>query len=86
MLSTPAGRRGTFFETWTNENDWLKIRVAATDCPRISQSFLDSELKELGQKQFESEYSLIFHDSDEAMFGTATIEAAFTSEVAPLWQ
>jgi len=87
MLSTPAGRRGAFFEQWTDENnDWHKVRVAASDCPRISQEFLDSELRELGQKQFESEYGLIFHDADEAMFGTAAIEAAFTSEVQPLWQ
>jgi hypothetical protein len=85
MLSTPAGRRGQFFETWQNENDWQKVKVAATDCPRISKEFLDSELAELGQKQFESEYGLIFHDSDEAMFASAAIEAAFSPEVQPLW-
>jgi hypothetical protein len=86
LLSSPAGRRGKFFETYTADNDWLKIRVAASDCPRITKEFLDSELREMGQKQFESEYGLIFHDDDEAMFGTAAIEAAFTSEVVPLWQ
>jgi hypothetical protein len=86
LLSTPAGRRGTYFDTWHAENDWLKVKVAATDCPRISREFLDAELRELGQKQFESEYGLTFHNTDEAMFGTAAIEAAFTSEVQPLWQ
>jgi phage terminase large subunit-like protein len=87
MLSTPAGRRGAFFEHWTDEhNDWHKVRVTASDCPRISQEFLDSELRELGQKQFESEYGLIFHDDDEAMVSNDAIMGAFTSEVTPLWE
>jgi hypothetical protein len=86
MLSTPAGRRGAFFDTWHDENNtWKKVKVAASDCPRISKEFLDSELRELGQKLFESEYGLVFHDSDEAMFASAAIEAAFSPEVSPLW-
>jgi Terminase large subunit, T4likevirus-type, N-terminal len=84
-LTTPAGKRGWFFEAWTGTGDWTRVRVAASDCPRISQAFLDEELKELGAMRFSEEYQLEFRDSDEAVFPAAVIAAAFSHEVRPLW-
>jgi hypothetical protein len=84
-LSTPAGKRGFFFEAWTGTGEWTRVRVAATDCPRISKEFLAEELKELGAMRFSEEYELQFRDSDEAVFPHAVIAAAFSSEVQPLW-
>jgi hypothetical protein len=85
-LTTPAGKRGWFFDTWTGGEDWHRTKVAASDCPRISQAFLDEELRELGAQRFSEEYGLEFLDPDEAVFPSAIIAAAFTSEVLPLWQ
>lgn len=86
-LTTPAGKRGWFFDAWTgDEDDWHRTKVAASDCPRISQAFLDEELRELGAQRFSEEYGLEFLDPDEAVFPSAIIAAAFTSEVLPLWQ
>lgn len=85
-LSTPAGKRGWFFESWTTGDDWTRIKVAASECPRISKEFLDEELRELGAQRFSEEYGLEFLDPDEAVFPTAIIAAAFTQEVVPLWQ
>src|SRR4051812_40695915 len=84
-LTTPAGKRGWFFEAWHADSDWQRIRVAASDCPRISKEFLAEELKELGAMRFSEEYDLAFVDNDEAVFPHAVIAAAFTSEVRPLW-
>ena len=84
-LTTPAGKRGWFFDAWTGGNDWHRTRVAASDCPRITQAFLDEELRELGAQRFSEEYGLEFIDPDEAVFPTAIIDAAFTPEVVPLW-
>lgn len=84
-LTTPAGRRGWFFEAWHGDNEWQRIRVAASDCPRISKEFLAEELKELGAMRFSEEYDLAFLDNDEAVFPQAVIAAAFTTEVQPLW-
>lgn len=84
-LTTPAGRRGFFYEAWTGEGEWHRVRVAATECPRISKEFLADELKELGPLRFAEEYGLEFRDSDEAMFGSDLIARAFTQEVTPLW-
>lgn len=84
-LTTPAGKRGWFHDAWTKSDDWTKVRVAAADCPRISKSFLDEELRNLGSARFEEEYNLMWRDDDEAVFPVAVIEAAFSSDVQPLW-
>jgi hypothetical protein len=85
-LTTPAGKRGWFHETWTGQSeDWTRVRVPASECPRISKEFLDEELRELGAMRFSEEYGLEFIDNDEAVFPSAVIARAFTSEVTPLW-
>jgi hypothetical protein len=87
MLSTPAGKRGAFYETWHNGDPaWHRVRVPATDCPRITQAFLDEERRELGEARFREEYCLEFIDSDSAVFSTHLIDAAFDPEVKPLWR
>jgi hypothetical protein len=84
-LSTPAGRRGFFYEAWHDDTDWLRIRVSVAQCARISKEFLATELKTLGAQRYSEEYELAFIDSNEAVFPSAIIDAAFTVEVRPLW-
>jgi hypothetical protein len=85
-LTTPAGKRGWFYEAWTgNDPLWKRVRVAASDCPRIRKEFLDEELRALGAMRFAEEYELAFIDSQESAFPTSIIDRAFTSEVLPLW-
>lgn len=85
-LSTPFGKRGWFFDAWTGSDDWHRTKVAASECPRITQKFLDEELRELGQQRFNEEYGLAFLDPDECVFPTAIIDAAFVESVLPLWR
>lgn len=84
-LTTPAGKRGWFYEAWTGEGDWHRVRVSAAECPRISAEFLADELKELGPQRYSEEYELEFRDDDEAVFPVGVIQAAFSQEVEPLW-
>lgn len=84
-LTTPAGKRGWFYEAWHGDGEWTRVRVSADQCPRISKEFLAEELKELGAARFSEEYGLEFRDDDEAAFPVAVIEQAFTHEVRPLW-
>jgi phage FluMu gp28-like protein len=84
-LSTPAGKRGWFFEAWHSDTDWLRIKVSASDCGRISAEFLAEELKVLGAQRFSEEYNLAFIDDNEAVFPSEIIAAAFTDAVRPLW-
>ena len=57
-LSTPAGRQGWFAEVWHDESqqNWKRVLVPATACPRLSKEFLDSELKQLGGLAFSEAY------------------------------
>jgi Terminase large subunit, T4likevirus-type, N-terminal len=84
-LTTPAGKRGWFFEAWTGDGNWHRVRVPASMCPRISKEFLAEELKELGASRFAEEYNLEFIDPDTAAFPTDIISKCFTDSVKPLW-
>ena len=84
-LSTPAGQRGWFHKSWTEGEDWHRIRVPASESPRLSKEFLDEELRELGPTMYEQEYELAFLSDSEALFNYAIIAAAFTADVQPLW-
>jgi phage terminase large subunit-like protein len=55
LMSTPAGRRGVFFQTWERGEGWLRIRIPASQCPRISAEFLEQERRELGPMLFSQE-------------------------------
>jgi hypothetical protein len=85
-LSTPRGRIGWFYETFEHGGpEWTRIRVPASECPRISQEFLDEELKQLGPLAFSEEYQLAFNDASTSAFQSAIVEKAFSAEVRPLW-
>jgi hypothetical protein len=85
MLSTPFGKRGVFFEAWHGDEPWHRVRVTADECPRITQEFLDDELKALGAQRFAEEYGLEFLDNSEAVFPDGIIERAFKEEIPLLW-
>ena len=84
-LTTPAGKRGWFYEAWISDSPWHRVKVPASMCPRISQEFLEEELRELGASRFSEEYQLEFIDPDTAAFPTDIITRCFTALVKPLW-
>jgi hypothetical protein len=82
-LSTPAGRRGWFFEAWTGGVGWHRISVKSADCPRIDPAFLAEELEALGPLRYEQEYECIFHDDESAVFSSELIAACLTDDFEP---
>jgi hypothetical protein len=75
MLSTPAGKRGVFHDTWhSGDPKWHRVSVPASMCPRISKEFLAEELRELGPTRYAEEYELQFIDDLTAAFSTALID------------
>jgi hypothetical protein len=84
MLSTPYGKRGVFFEEWTNGTGWLRFEVPAADCPRISTSFLEEERRSLPARVYRQEYECSFEETEDQVFSHEDVEAALTDEVAPL--
>jgi len=59
-LSTPAGRRGWFFEAWTHGEGWERFSVKGADCARISKEFLAEEMQALGPMLFAQEFQCEF--------------------------
>lgn len=77
LMSTPAGRRGVFYETWEHGgDDWLRFRIPASQCPRITKEFLDQELAALGPLLFSQEYECAFIDAQTSVFSSEMIESA----------
>jgi len=85
-MSTPFGKRGHFYEAWANGGDeWERIEVPATEIPRISPEFLESERRMLGEYWFQQEYMCKFNDAIGSLFSYDDIQAAFTDDVKPLF-
>ncbi|MGB8742470.1 MAG: terminase family protein [Xanthobacteraceae bacterium] len=79
-LSTPAGKRGFFYEQWTNGEGWERVTVRGADCPRISKEFLEEERQALGPLRFSQEYETAFVDSETSVFNSDLIQQALTND------
>lgn len=84
MLTTPYGKRGIFFQEWTEGDGWERYEVPANECPRMSADFLTEERKR-GERYFAQEFMCQFVETDDAMFSYEDIEAAMTDDVEPLF-
>ena len=85
MMSTPFGKRGFFYETWTRGGpDWTRLRVPATECPRIAPAFLQAERKALGEPWFRQEYLCEFGDTQQAVFEEEAVRRMLRDDVEPL--
>jgi Terminase large subunit, T4likevirus-type, N-terminal len=84
-LSTPNGRRGWFFQAWESKEEWQRIRIAASDCPRIPEEFLAEQQRQMTRAAFASEYLCEFVDAVDAVYAEADIAAALDPTLTPLF-
>ena len=89
MMSTPFGKRGFFYDTWTisereSAESWTRLEVRALDCPRISREFLEEERTILGSAWFDQEYQCRFIDNGSSIFSRELVEAALDDTIEPL--
>ncbi len=86
VLSTPFGKRGWFFDVWDDSSEsvkrraeagdpWVRTKVTADLCPRITREFLREERFELGARWYDQEYYCNFNDSIDSVFSSDVIEA-----------
>ena len=85
-FETPNGQRGHFYEAWESDENWERIQVPATECPRITPEFLAAELAALGKTWFSQEYECRFVETIDAVFRMDDIERSITDEVKPLFE
>ncbi len=74
-LTTPFGKRGWFYNEWTGDGDWLRIKRAGRDCPRISAEFIEEERRKMGPRWFAQEWENSFEDIEDAVFRSEDIAA-----------
>jgi hypothetical protein len=87
LLSTPAGRRGFFYEAAEREvsSMWERYTVPATQCPRITQAVLDEERATHGDFSYRSEYMNEFVDDSAQLFSERLVRDAFRADILPLF-
>ena len=85
-LSTPYGCRGWWYEAFENGGaTWERVRIPASECPRISPEFLAEERAALGPWFYEQEYDCQFRSAGGQMFTEEMIGAMFSIDVQPLF-
>jgi hypothetical protein len=85
LMSTPNGKQGFFYESWEHGGeDWMRVRVPVTECPRISKKFIEEQRRVLG-KWFDQEHMCEFTASMTGVFDRDVVEGAIDEEVEPLW-
>jgi hypothetical protein len=86
LLSTPFGKRGHFFKEYTEgSSEWERIRIPATDCPRISEDFLREEKTSLGDWWFRQEYMCEFSETVDQVFTYDLVMNTISDEIKPLF-
>ena len=84
LLSTPFRKRGFFYSAWdTGGPGWHRVRVPATECPRIPREFLEEERRH--QKgSFEMEYMCEFMEDGNSVFNRDLVMKALDVTIEPL--
>lgn len=86
LMSTPFGKRGHFYEEWTNGGQvWERTMIPAEQCTRITPTFLEEERQALGEWWYRQEYGCEFVDTIDSVFPYEMVMQAISSEVKPLF-
>lgn len=83
-VSTPAGKRGWWWEAWDSRADWKRVLITADQCPRISPAFLQEERAALGDYLYRQEYEGVFAEGSEQVFSEEVIQRAFDRNIKAL--
>ena len=75
-MSTPFGRRGWFSDAWHGPNEWKRVKIPATEVPRISPAFLAEQRRTMGAYWFDQEYMCSFEDADVSAFRSEDLDRA----------
>lgn len=85
MLSTPAGKRGVFWNEWSEGVNVVRVEVTADECLRIHPAFLAKMKAKLAPWEYEQEFLCRFVDTDEAVFTSVLLEKMFANQERALW-
>jgi hypothetical protein len=77
VMSTPAGRRGFFFQAWSDESqDWERISAKRSDYPhRLDPEDMKRQRANLGPALFKQEHENEFIEDGDQLIGDDSIKA-----------
>jgi hypothetical protein len=84
-LSTPFGKRGWFFNEFSEGIGWQKHSIKATDCPRISKEFLEEERRSMPAAWFNAEYMCEFTEAVDSVFSYDLVMGMISEDIEPLF-
>jgi len=86
LMSTPFGKRGFFYEIWTQDQKrWSRYSVPAERCKHIRKEFLEEELQSIGPWWYKQEYECQFLDSIAGFFDMEAVRDALDDGVRNLF-
>jgi hypothetical protein len=85
VMSTPFGKRGFFFQEWTEGLNWERVEIHAAQCPRIPATFLAEERAALPARWYRQEYECSFEETTDQVFSYEHVHGALSADVAPLF-
>ena len=77
LLSTPFGRGGYFFHSFTDK-DFRQFHVSSETCERIPKAFLLKERQRLTKQEYAQEYQAEFTEEYNQYFSTSLIKSCMT--------
>lgn len=84
-LSTPWGKRGFFYNLHEEAaNGWERHKVTVHESAQYSEERIAEVKAALGSFIFSSDYLCEFGDTDNQLFSTESVRAAFAPGIAPL--
>jgi hypothetical protein len=85
VLSSSFGRRGWYYDAWSDGNGWERIQVKASECTHISRDFLEEEKHVLGPWWYSQEYECEFLDNITSFFDMNAVMASLEDGIDPLF-
>jgi hypothetical protein len=85
LLSTPFGKRGFFYQEWSEGRHWMRTKITADLVPRIDKEWLEGERAMIGDWWYRQEYFCEFVETDDSVFSYDDIQAALDSDIKPLF-
>jgi hypothetical protein len=86
LLSTPRGKRGFFFNVWTEGGaDWNRTLITAEQCPRISPEWLEREKEAMPSFWFRQEFECQFVETMDSVFSYDEVLATLSDKIEPFY-
>ncbi len=76
-LSTPSGPRGWFYRQWIANDNFVKIKVPASQISRIPDNFLEQERRTIGEAAYQREYCCSFDENNDLLIHPDVLDDTF---------